>query len=234
MADISNTWLIYPLSLQKCVATYHTCELSIHQHRQCCVSKYFHHSQEDFAYLVLCVQDLSPNLQYPLNRCRLNSQIHCFQQHVGHFWKKYEDWQNWLLLWHPQYQCKSYQQFSAMSAWRTLKIHLQKLLELNFVSVCKWYVKSTFVIVMMIKADAVIFVHFVNLLFPLFQAQAHMTLKISFSCLKLSLPSVQEKWNLSLTILTIIILNQFVIICTNTTVSSFIFSLKFESCQCFY
>ena len=31
-----------------------------------------------------------------------------FKQKIGHFWDDYENWQFSLLLWHPLYKCKSY------------------------------------------------------------------------------------------------------------------------------
>ena len=131
--------------------------------------KVFCHNEENFVCLVLCTQEVSPDYYHLLNPCRLNSQIHYFQQEVDQFWEDFENWQFWLLR-HPLNQSKSYPHFFAAFGQRTFpKLHQQKLL-----------------------------VNVTKLFLPPFQAQAEMTSQISLSCLKLSHRRVQVKRKSSL------------------------------------
>lgn len=124
-----STRLIYPFCLVHRVATYQTCGLNVQECWQFFVRKLFCHNEENFVYLVLCIHEVPPDHYHLLNPCRLNSQIHYFEQEVGHYWEDFEDWQFWLLLWHTRYQSKGYPHFFAAFGHRTFpKLHLQKLL----------------------------------------------------------------------------------------------------------
>ena len=86
-----NIRLIYPHCVLHCATCNHTCELSVPQHRNFCISKYFHHNQEDFVYLVLCFHGAPLDHHNCLNPCKLNNHIHYFQHEVGNFWEEYQD-----------------------------------------------------------------------------------------------------------------------------------------------